>query len=99
MRLSDQQIKTIKSVTQELTPPPVSVKLFGSRLDNNQRGGDVDLLLEFEEALEHPAMMAAQVAARISRRLNGRKVDVLVKAPNLEILPVHQLAEQKGQWL
>jgi transcription antitermination factor NusA-like protein len=38
----------------------------------------------------------ARVASRVSRAMNGRKVDVVLKAPNLMIQPVHDLATQTG---
>lgn len=39
-------------------------------------------------------MLAARLAARASRAMDGRKVDVLLSAPNLKRLPVHEVAER-----
>lgn len=46
MRLSPDQARTIVVAAQELTGPDARVRLFGSRLDNLARGGDIDLLME-----------------------------------------------------
>ncbi|WP_017364963.1 hypothetical protein [Methylococcus capsulatus] len=44
--------------------------------------------------------MAAQRAAAVSRTMRGRKVDVLLLcAPNLERLPIHEIAFKEGQLL
>jgi hypothetical protein len=40
--------------------------------------------------------MSARIASRISRAMNGRKVDVLFKAPNLQEQPIHQIAARQG---
>jgi predicted nucleotidyltransferase len=62
-------------------------------------GGDVDLLVDSERSVDHPALLAASLSARISRCLQGRKVDVLIAAPNLAVLPIHTVAREEGQAL
>ncbi|MBI4938473.1 MAG: nucleotidyltransferase domain-containing protein [Nitrosomonadales bacterium] len=76
-----------------------SARVFGSRLDDTASGGDIDLMLEFSDPVDNPALVAAQMAAQVSRALNGRKVDVLLSAPNLMRLPIHEVAFKKGQLL
>lgn len=44
MRLSTQQVQTIVSLVQANLGPDAGVALFGSRLRDCARGGDVDLL-------------------------------------------------------
>ncbi|MGA8513587.1 MAG: nucleotidyltransferase domain-containing protein, partial [Burkholderiaceae bacterium] len=72
------------------------VSLFGSRVRDDARGGDVDLLLEVDSAVDEPAQLAARLAAMVSRSMQGRKVDVLIKAPNLLHLPIHTVALAQG---
>jgi predicted nucleotidyltransferase len=43
MRLSQQQIIILKQIASEVFGPQVKIKLFGSRTDDKQRGGDIDL--------------------------------------------------------
>ena len=45
MRLSRKEIETILKVANEIYGKGVKVYLFGSRTDDNKRGGDIDLLL------------------------------------------------------
>ena len=99
MRLTATQAKTIRDMAHDLFGDAVRVILFGSRLDDTAHGGDVDLMLEIPEPVEHPALMAARMAARVSRAMRGRKVDVLLSAPNLRRLPIHEIASREGQLL
>ena len=58
-----------------------------------QRGIAVAIKLQ---AVQEPALMAARLASRVSRSMHGRKVDVLLKAPNLLEQPIHRIATQEG---
>ncbi|MDX8414248.1 MAG: hypothetical protein R8J85_09200 [Mariprofundales bacterium] len=46
--------------------------------------------------VDEPALLAARLSARVSRVMHGRKVDVLLSAPNLMRLPIHDVALQHG---
>ena len=96
MRLTATQIDTIKSTAQAVLGQGVQVTLFGSRVDDAQKGGDVDLMVEVPQPLKKPALIAARIASLVSRGLQGRKVDVLLKAPNLMEQPIHRIAAQQG---
>jgi len=96
MRISPQQVNHIRQSVAALAGDSARVWLFGSRVRDDARGGDVDLLLEIDESVPEPAALAAQLSTRISRGLYGRKVDVLLTAPNLARLPIHSLALAEG---
>lgn len=99
MRLSEAQAQAIRQLARELVGERCSVRVFGSRLDDAARGGDIDLLLELMDAVANPALIAAQLSARVSRAMHGRKVDVLLSAPNLMRLPIHDIAFKEGRIL
>jgi predicted nucleotidyltransferase len=96
MRLTSEQIDAIRRDVAQLAGDAARVWLFGSRVRDHERGGDVDLLLEMDEPVDEPAQLAARLAARISRSMYGRKVDVVVQAPNLMRLPIHTIAHEEG---
>jgi len=96
MRLTDLERHIIKQKVQQISGTATRVFLFGSRLDDQAKGGDIDLLVEVTEPVTNPAELAAKISAQIMRALNGRKVDVLISAPNLTRLPIHQIAAQQG---
>lgn len=96
MRLTPTQINVIRDGADRLAGHAARVWLFGSRVRDDARGGDVDLMLELDEAVAEPAQLSARLAALVSRAMYGRRVDVLVKAPNLLLLPIHTIALNEG---
>jgi len=53
-------------------------------------------LVESTESIDEPALVAARLSARISRAMGGRRIDVLLRAPNLMELPIHAIALKEG---
>lgn len=96
MRLTSEQISAIRKGASQLAGETARVWLFGSRVRDDARGGDVDLLLELDKVVAEPAQLSARLAAQVSRAMYGRKVDVLIKAPNLMHLPIHTIAMAEG---
>jgi predicted nucleotidyltransferase len=96
MRLTAEQITIIKHATYELAGHDARTWLFGSRVDDQSKGGDVDLLVEVDAEVIEPAQLSAKIATRVSLAMHGRKVDVIIKAPNLKQLPIHIVALQEG---
>lgn len=96
MRLDQEHIQALKHLAKEEAGAGVRLRLFGSRLDDAAKGGDVDLLLELDTPVLHPAPLIASMAARASRIMGGRKVDVLLAAPNLQQQPIHVIARREG---
>ncbi len=97
MRLTSEQVAAIRKGASQLAGESARVWLFGSRVRDDARGGgDVDLLLELDKAVPEPAQLSARLAAQVSRAMYGRKVDVLIKAPNLMHLPIHSIAMAEG---
>ena len=56
-------------------------------------------MLEIPEPVNNPALLAARMSAQVSRAMSGRRVDVLLSAPNLMRLPIHDIAFKEGQLL
>jgi len=96
MRITEQQKQKIKQVVAALVDGDAKVILFGSRVDDTKKGGDIDLLITLSQRVEHPAQLSAKISAQLIRQFHGRKVDVLLSAPNLMTLPIHIIAQQKG---
>lgn len=96
MRLTEDQALTIRRLASEVAGTQARVRVFGSRLNDDARGGDLDLMLELPDPIDNPALMAAMLSARVSRAMHGRKVDVLLCAPNLMRLPIHDIAFEEG---
>ena len=96
MRLTQQQIIIIRHVVATLAGNNARITLFGSRVDDTKKGGDIDLLITLPEQVQHPAALSAKISAQLIRKFEGRKVDVILSAPNLKDLPIHAIAQQTG---
>lgn len=83
MRLSARQIAAIKTAASEAFGDDVVVRLFGSRTDDNARGGDIDLHVE---AAPERADVDHEVRFRalIWRALDEEQLDVVVAARNAD---------------
>lgn len=99
MRLTESQIDAIRQLVHQVVGQDARVRVFGSRLNDAALGGDLDLMLETGEPVDNPALLSARISALVSRVMQGRKVDVLISAPNLMHLPIHDIAYAEGQLL
>lgn len=96
MRLSPADRQAIVRATTKVAGADTRVLLFGSRTDNNLRGGDIDLLVECAQPVQRPAWLAAHIEAALVQAIGDRKIDVLLTAPNLAELPIHRVARAQG---
>lgn len=67
MRLTDDQTQAIKQLAHQIAGEHVHVRVFGSRLDDNARGGDLDLMLELPGPADNPALMVPFTLERASQ--------------------------------
>lgn len=96
MRLTPDQIAALRRAIHEVAPEARQTFVFGSRIDDSARGGDVDVLVNFDQPVIAPAALAARVEVRAMRALGGRKVDVVLRAPNLVESEIHRRAMSEG---
>ena len=90
MRLTTEEIKTICATVAE-TDSDACVMLFGSRVDDAARGGDIDLLVESSEI---DAAKQRDLRDRLFHRLGGQKVDLFITSDYSE--PFARIAKSKG---
>jgi predicted nucleotidyltransferase len=96
MRLDDKTREIIKSEVAAQFGADTTVRLFGSRVDDTQRGGDIDLLIEPVRPLAHRIQEECRLSARLYIKLGGRKVDVLIRDTLKPLLPIHEQALRNG---
>ena len=95
MRLSHTEHLAIKGVLSKFDPLG-RVYLFGSRVDDHRRGGDIDLLFETERELS----LKEELQARYQLELAcDCCVDLLVKQKNAQEEPIHVIALSRGVML
>ena len=76
MRLKPNEVQAIKAAAQEAFGDDVVVRLFGSRVRDDLRGGDIDLLVEVDASLATEAR-ADRFRDRLFERIDDQKVDVV----------------------
>ena len=96
MRLSPEAIAIIIETVKARLGDEAQVRLFGSRLDDSAKGGDIDLHVSVNKPVSNWVWEAAQLAARLERLLDGRKVDVRLIDASQQALPIDRIAMQEG---
>lgn len=90
MRLKAEEIKTIKEIIK-FRDSNSRIILFGSRVDDSKKGGDIDLLiyskkLVFEDKLK--------ILSKLYEKLGEQKIDIVIAKNNKN--PFVKLAESTG---
>jgi len=72
--------------------------LFGSRVDDCKRGGDIDLLIETEETdVMKIVKTELTFMDKLQMQLGEQKIDVLVDYPTRKVTPpIFEVAKQTG---
>lgn len=95
MRLSTEQAEIIKSIIAREISPDARIWLFGSRTDDNRRGGDIDL---FVETLRQPGLLG-ELRCKIGiEDAVDLHVDLIV-AKQGDQRPIASIAKTEGQRL
>ena len=92
MRLTADQVEAIRQRIQTHLGPCTGIWLFGSRVDDSRRGGDVDLYVEPETPPGLVARLRCKSELADARDLN---VDLIVQQPGRD-LPIYRIAKQSG---
>jgi len=96
MRLNQHEIDVIKAAAAEIFGKDAEVRLFGSRVDDAARGGDIDLMVTVTQPVDNPAWDCARLEGSIIMKLGEQKIDVLLEAPGLKRFPIHEIAREQG---
>ena len=92
MRLSASQIESIRQATRQNFGTGASLWLFGSRVDDTRRGGDVDLYVEPTQENTLISALRCKIALEDNLDLH---VDRIVKQPGKD-KPIYRLAKTQG---
>jgi predicted nucleotidyltransferase len=96
MRLTPEHVDSIKAIAATLLGPDARVTLFGSRVDDTRRGGDIDLMFETNAHIEHPAELICRLHAKLIGALGDRRIDILLRHATTPPAPVFEVAQRTG---
>ena len=98
MRLTPNERQALKDAAQTCCDAQAVVRLFGSRLDDRRKGGDIDVHIATN--LTDPAQIArahSRFLAQIYASMGEQKIDVLIDyPPKQQELPVYRIAREQG---
>lgn len=96
MRLSADQIQAIRYAATTVFGGGTAVWLFGSRVDDAKKGGDIDLLVRpSSTAIDQPFAKKVRMLTLLERLLGERKIDLLIEQPN-DTRPIVTVAHATG---
>jgi len=97
MRLTEQQQHIIKDKVNKIFGDSAQVLLFGSRTNDNERGGDIDLLIELDSPVAETLKKNLSLNAALQIAMGGlQKIDIITHVKNTAEAPVHKIARKTG---
>ena len=93
MRLTNEQLQLISDTVHRLAGTDASVYLFGSRLDDHAKGGDIALLIESDTRL--PLILRAQIQMQLESLLS-LPVDIVSKTRGEEATPFQVISQNNS---
>lgn len=96
MRLSSIHCNIIKTEAKKIFGENTQIFLFGSRVDDTKKGGDIDLMLELAYDITEIVAKIILLNGKLQQQLGPQKIDIIVHIPNAPLLPIHQIAKKTG---
>jgi uncharacterized protein len=80
MRLNRRDIQAIKQVATTIFGESATVRLFGSRTDDQKKGGDIDLLIQCNQPVSRMDLyqLKIQFLVQLKKAIGDQKIDVLI---------------------
>lgn len=96
MRLTQDQIAAIHEAVAGVFGDRAQVWLFGSRVDDNKRGGDIDLLI-CPQPGDNDQLLRRKIRllGRLEQALGERKIDIVIEQP-ADARPIVRVARETG---
>lgn len=95
MRLTSHEAAAIRASALEVFGTGAVVRLFGSRLDDLRRGGDIDLHVQLTEG-DAPPEASARFRMLLDRRVGEREYDILVSREGRPMSAIERKAIAEG---
>ena len=99
VRLSTREIEIIRATVHRLLGDNARIRIFGSRALLDEKGGDIDLLIETGQKLADRVSIACRITSQLQMQLGDQKIDVIIVDPATPEQPIHQIARQTGVML
>ena len=95
MRLSREQIDSLVIATHGSFGDDARIWLFGSRVDDSKKGGDIDLYVETDKENGVVAAKLNMLCA-LWDTFGDQKIDILIRKRSLPCSAMHEIAKSSG---
>ena len=98
MRLTTDQLMLIRSTVAEQFGNSAQVWLFGSRVNDNSKGGDIDLYIEpVETDIDKLVEAKLKFLMTLHKTLGDQNIDVVIRTTSpTDELPIYNIAKKTG---
>ncbi len=96
MRLTSEQVSIIRCTARSVFGNSVQVLLFGSRTNDEKRGGDIDLLVQSAENKVLNISNKITFIVELKKQLGDQKIDVILSGIDENRSPIIQIARKTG---
>lgn len=97
MRLTERQQEIIRQVLLKHFGNGSELRLFGSRADDNARGGDIDIYIEPElRAADDIVEARLNALVELHLALGEQKIDLVINRKAGTVLPIYKIAKETG---
>ena len=96
MRLRDDEIRIIREEVARAFGPEATVRLFGSRVDDARRGGDIDLYVEAPGDERTRLEQEGRLLHALLTRLGDQRIDIVTAPPGGKGRSIDEVARAEG---
>jgi predicted nucleotidyltransferase len=96
MRLTDDQCNKIRDAVARVLGDGARVWLFGSRVDDRAKGGDIDLYVELDASPAQALEQQMRLYAALQRALGAQRIDLIVHRRGMPRRPIDDEAVRTG---
>ncbi len=95
VRLVDSQIRSLTNAAHKFFGDSATIWLYGSRVDDKKRGGDIDLYIETDLTIGL-TQAKLQMRGEIWKEFGDQKIDILIRSRSEAPSPIHIIAKETG---
>ena len=97
MRLSDFEREAIKTCIKRYFGEESKIYLFGSRVDNAKKGGDIDIYVIAEYKDINEILLKIKAKRCIKNRIGEQRIDIVISKDTNS--PIEKIARENGVML
>jgi len=94
MRITSKEKDNIIRYAKQCFGPDAKLYLFGSRVDDQKKGGDIDLFLESKIDIDMKKQI--EFLKQLYLHITTRKIDLVIKSPSKRDRAIYHTAKKEG---